>query len=236
MNLSELGVRDPVLQENIVGSILLELQYRTVKTKRTSSNLQGNLDGSPPPTIDINKGGRFGRSSSLPSLLPSMMLDCLKEEDSERKKKKHHVKKQAKNPGQSLPASPNLRPEIDDILETQTEISESREINSLLKRITGWVFSNDDHLVVQNILKGLAGFGQGIEVGPWALTLAYLVLQRFYRIQPIVFSNNIVLRKEDLEIPRVIFRYAYAAHGWAAMCFFGKRNEIFSGMKFQRGF
>lgn len=105
----------------------------------------------------------------------------------------------------------------------------SREVNTLLKRISGWLLAEDDSQVVQNVLNELASFGQGIEVGGMSLTVAFFLLQRFYRTMDIPYSNNIVIGKKDLDLIRSVFRYAYAALGWPALYFFGKRNEIFSG-------
>ena len=116
----------------------------------------------------------------------------------------------------------------EEIEAVQAEIASTKELHSLIKRVSGWVLTESDYQVVQNLLNSYAGYGQGIEVGRIALTVAFLLLQKYYRLLPNEFSNNIVLSKKDLETPYVIFKYAYAAHGWPALYFFGKRNDVIS--------
>lgn len=117
--------------------------------------------------------------------------------------------------------------EVED-LERPTETAVSHHINSLLIKMSGWVFSDKDFQVIEKIIKGAAGFGQGIEVSSVSLGIAFLLVQRFHRCLPVPFSNNLVLRKGDLELPRIIYRFAFAAHGWAGLYAFGKRRDIIS--------
>lgn len=219
-----------------MGRILLEFHYRLADSKTEGREFlkTTNVPTAPPEVVDELAAPQ--RSASVPCLLPSMIRTLEGELEEEEEEQKALERDEAASvAGMTVPdrdGSPpsleEMRDQLDDLREAQSEIMASREINSLLKRISGWVFTNDDYLVVQNILNGMAGFGQGIEVGSFALTIGFLLLQRFYRTLPVPFSNNIVLRKEDLEVPRIIYRYAYAAHGWACLYAFGKRNEIFS--------
>lgn len=120
------------------------------------------------------------------------------------------------------------RTDEEEIKAVQAELASSREMHRLMRRISGWFLADDDYQVVLNLFNSLAAYGQGIEVGRMALTVAFLLVQRFHRNLSTEFTNNIVLAKEDIEVPRVIFKYAYAAHGWPALYFFGKRHDVFS--------
>lgn len=42
------------------------------------------------------------------------------------------------------------------------------------------------------------------------------------------FENNVTLRKKDLELPRVMYKYTMATLGWRGLSFFGKGNGIIS--------
>lgn len=120
------------------------------------------------------------------------------------------------------------RTDEEEIKAVQAELASSREMHQLMRKISGWFLDNDDYQVVLNLFNSLAAYGQGVEVGRMALTVAFLLVQRFHRGLPTEFTNNIILTKEDIELPRIIFKYAYAAHGWPALYFFGKRRDVFS--------
>lgn len=120
------------------------------------------------------------------------------------------------------------RTDEEEIKAVKAELASSHEMHRLIRKISGWFLDDDDHQVVLNLFNSLAAYGQGIEVGRMALTVAFLLVQRFHRGLQAEFTNNIVLTKEDIELPRIIFKYAYAAHGWPALYFFGKRRDVVS--------
>lgn len=104
-----------------------------------------------------------------------------------------------------------------------------KESNSgMVKKLASWFLPEDDNNVFIRVRSLLVGFGQGIELGSVALTLGYMFARKLHRSLPVPFSNNLILRKDDLEVPRLIYRYAYASNGWKALYYFGKRNEIMS--------
>lgn len=251
-NLVDLAVRVGPMEEHVTGAICLEVYFKSfnetgslgneVFTHTVTSGMSPSCsdDVAPPPL----------RPASLPSLLPSMIktLEAEAETMADEAAGETLNNNHSSSSGLDTPSTagteidlsrdtPELfdHDQLDDLKKAEGELAVSREINSLLKKISGWFFRNDDYLVVENIINGMASFGQGIEYGSFALTIAFLLVQRFYRTLPVPFSNNIILRKEDLEMPRVIYRYAYAAHGWAGMYVFGKRHEIFSGREYIDG-
>lgn len=221
-NLGSLELGDRELRKHIVGSLCLLIKYTIVADKKLTS-----------PNPDVasisDKGPQLvsrQRSLSLPTILPSMesTLD-LSEADDDGFDSKSLLDFSPQEIGGEAPA--NIIAETVGE-EVQTELSSSREINYFAKKISGWVLTEEDYQVVQNLLNGLAGFGQGIVVSRVSLTIAYLIVQRYHRALPREYSNNIALTKEDIELPRIIYKYAYAAHGWPALYFFGKRSEVFS--------
>jgi hypothetical protein len=216
----DLGIMERALEHPVVGAILLEIRYRKlipVGEREFQTTDEGLVSGMQTPLSVPSR-----RSLSLPSLLPSRIQSGVSLVISDTRSLYEETAESLDS--RTEPA------ELDDFQEAQNEVAASKELHTTLRLISGWIFAHEDHSVIQNILKGFASFGQGIEVGRFALSIAFLILQRFYRAQPVLFSNNIVLKKQHLEIPRIIYRYAYAAHGWAAMYFFGKRSEIFSGI------
>ncbi|PJF18090.1 hypothetical protein PSACC_02113 [Paramicrosporidium saccamoebae] len=213
-NLQDLGVNEDCPANQILGSIMLEMKYQIVGRAKKSKDFRSvNIEG-PYPAPAIR------RSASLPSLLPSNMSDADEEQvdaGSTYSLAKTSIQSDSTNYSQT-----------GDLQEVQSEIKATQEINSLLRKVTSWVFTTEDHSVLQNIMNGIAGFGQGIETGHFALTISFLLVTRFYRHQTMPFTNNIILNKNDLEVPRIVYRYAYAAHGWQALVFFGKRSGSLS--------
>lgn len=53
-----------------------------------------------------------------------------------------------------------------------------------IDKLTGMVLNQDDVMAVRSIRAILAGFGQGIEVSNYRLTLAFVLLQKFFAAQP----------------------------------------------------
>lgn len=174
------------------------------------------------------------RSSSLPTLLPStieaMAQDLTTRAEAADRSDAKSLNMECFEPPlmADMVQDENAEAVDFDDAESPAEAAMARQINSLLIRMSGWVFSDADFQVVEKIIKGAAGFGQGIEVSSVALGMAFLLVQRFHRSLPVPFSNNLVLKKTDLELPRIIYRFAFAAHGWAGLYAFGKRSDIIS--------
>lgn len=117
----------------------------------------------------------------------------------------------------------------EELQEVKAELEASLEVSSLLKRVAGWVLNEGDQEQVKRLIDAFGAFGQGIEVGRLAMFKAFLIMQRFYKSLPIPYGNNLILKKQDLEIPRIIFKYTISACGWSGLYFFGKRKDLFSG-------
>ncbi len=168
----------------------------------------------------LAKNCSLQRSASVPTVLPSCEDEALsvKSFSSELPMEQDHSF--AEIPSKLAMSKP---------LVCQSNFAATRAMNSFLRRISGWVLSNEDQQAVEGLLDCLAGLGQGVLTGRLSMTFAYVVLHRLYENLPHQVSNNVVLTKRDLEVPRIMFRFAMAALGWPALNFFGKRKELISG-------
>lgn len=100
------------------------------------------------------------------------------------------------------------------------------EVISLFKRMLGYVLSNEEYIGIKNFLDMASAWGQGIEVGSVSLYVGFVMLQKYFKSIPMEFGNNLVLRKADLELPRVVYKYTMATMGWRGLSFFGKGQGI----------
>lgn len=95
------------------------------------------------------------------------------------------------------PISPTVRPLPGTTKESEntSERAETADKDTLdqtnllpggdfLDKLTGVFLSDNDVMAVRSIRAILSGFGQGIEVGSYSLTLAFILLQKFFAAQP----------------------------------------------------
>lgn len=112
-----------------------------------------------------------------------------------------------------------------------THTAESRalgqpEVISMFKRMLGYVMTNEEYFGVRNFLDMATAWGQGIEASSYELFIGFVLLQKYFKTLTKEFGNNLVLRKKDLELPRVIYKYTMATMGWRGLNFFGKGQGI----------
>ena len=93
---------------------------------------------------------------------------------------------------------------------------------SWVESISKMVMNEHDYQSVRELRFIASGFGQGLELNPLSVGVALVLLQRFYDLQPLIFTNNLVLKKEDLDLPRYLYRYTLGTTGWMGLNFFGK--------------
>lgn len=193
VQLTELRIRDALLEDVRMGDIELEVNYR--------------------PTTEAHPVVRLSTFANvslveLQSALPSPLAgDALVRAPS--------------------PGNPNRI--YDPSVATESADSRSLaqpDVVSLFKRILGYVMSNEEYFAIRNLLDLVTTWGQGVEVGSLSLFVGYVVLQRYFKTLPVPFGNHIVLRKRDLEVPIVMYRYTMATYGWRGLAFFGKSQGI----------
>ena len=88
--------------------------------------------------------------------------------------------------------------------------------------ISKMIMKEQDYQSLRELKFISSGFGQGLELNPFSMGVALVLLQRFYDLQPLIFTNNLVLKKEDLDLPRYLYRYTLGTTGWIGLNFFGK--------------
>lgn len=123
-------------------------------------------------------------------LTSSSEIDLLNQVEEERTIRRKSI-------AQTLGASPTtglpLAAVESDMIDDQTSI-ESDKLDQLdesmvpsgdwIDKLTGMVLNKDDVMAVRSIRAILAGFGQGVEVSNYRLTLAFVLLQKFFAAQP----------------------------------------------------
>ena len=109
-----------------------------------------------------------------------------------------------------------------DSHDSATQIVIEQQKVTWVETLSRLVLSERDHQVIRELKFVASGFGQGLEIGTLAMGVAAVLLQRFYDRQSQVFTNSLVLRKEDLDLPRYLYRFALGTMGWVGLNFFGK--------------
>lgn len=94
--------------------------------------------------------------------------------------------------------------------------------SSWIDSISKMMMNEHDYQSLRELRFIASGFGQGLELNPFSVGVALVLLQRFYDLQPLIFTNNLVLKKEDLDLPRYLYRYTLGTTGWMGLNFFGK--------------
>lgn len=95
-----------------------------------------------------------------------------------------------------------------------------------LDTISRMVMSEQDQQSIRELKFIASGFGQGLDISPFSLGVALILLQRFYDTQPQIFTNNLVITKEYLDLPRVLYKYTLASLGLYGLNFFGKGRGL----------
>lgn len=98
----------------------------------------------------------------------------------------------------------------------------SEQKTTWFETISRMVLSEEDHQSFRELQFIASGFGQGLDLSAFSMGVAFVLLQRFYDLQPLIFTNNLVLKKEDLDLPRYLYRYTLGTTGWMGLNFFGK--------------
>lgn len=84
------------------------------------------------------------------------------------------------------------------------------------------VMSEQDHQSIRELKFIASGFGQGLDLSAFSMGIALILLQRFYDLQPLIFTNNLIIQKEQLDLPRLLYKYTLASLGLYGLNFFGK--------------
>jgi hypothetical protein len=97
--------------------------------------------------------------------------------------------------------------------------------------------SNEEYFALKNFLDLATAWGQGVEVSGVSLFWSFMTIQKYFKNLPMYivycsicnsfqlnreFGNNVMLKKKDLELPRILYRYSMATTGWRGLNFFGK--------------
>lgn len=214
IHLNELKIRGPELEEDLTGQVELEISYQPT-TESTPVIRFLAFENVSTITLTPNMPDSEDQEKNEASGTPG--LDVATEEG------KTMV---VKAPKSTTP--PNYRIFDPAVV---TEAAESRalgqpEVISLFKRFLGYVMSNEEYVAVRNFLDMATAFGQGIEVGSMALFVGFGLLQKYFKTLPKEFGNNLILRKKDLELPRVMHKYTMGTLGWRGLNFFGKGQGI----------
>lgn len=94
--------------------------------------------------------------------------------------------------------------------------------SSWIDSISKLMMNESDYQSVRELRFIASGFGQGLELNAFSMGVALVLLQRFYDLQPLIFTNNLVLQKEDLDLPRYLYRFTLGTTGWKGLNFYGK--------------
>lgn len=105
-----------------------------------------------------------------------------------------------------------LEAEAQDAVIRQEEVEQdilddSRPVNDLVDKLYSLLLNKEDVEAIRCIRAILAGFGQGIEASNYSLSLAFVLVQRYWASIPKTFENLCLLTHSDLELPRVMYRY-----------------------------
>ncbi len=185
IHLHELKIRGPELEEDLTGTIKLEINYEPQEENS--------------PVI------RFLLSENL-NVSAVTLTDVVDASDEEE-------------------PVVNTNRRFDPAV--ATEAAESRalgqpEVISLFKRFLGYVMTNEEYFAIKNFLDMATAWGQGMEVSNTALFIGFIILQKYYKSVPMIFGNNLALKKKDLDLPRVMYKYTMATMGWRGLSFYGK--------------
>ena len=93
---------------------------------------------------------------------------------------------------------------------------------SWIDSISRLMMNEHDYQSLRELRFISSGFGQGLELNPFSMGASLILLQSCYDLQPLIFTNNLVLKKEDLDLPRYLYRYTLGTTGWMGLNFFGK--------------
>jgi len=207
--LNELKIRTPEIEEAWTGRIELEINY------------QPTTEGTP-----VVKFLAFSNPSNISTITLSSPLAA--EEDG-----RVAVITSAKG-GKLTPVKVRPPPSLGHRMfdpAVATDAAELRalgqpEVISLFKRLLGYVMSNEEYFGVRNFLDLASAWGQGIEVSGMSLFVGFVLLQKYFKTVTREFGNHLALRKSDLELPRIMYKYTMATLGWRGLNFFGKGQGI----------
>lgn len=160
--------------------------------------------------------------SSAPVLRDSLLLNGslgseLDEEDASRSSLQTPSITSCDTPSPSQSASAAV---IDTATVKQIVLDDQKV--TWIETMSRLVMGERDHQVLRELKFISSGFGQGLDISAISMGIALILLQRFYDLQPQIFTNNLILRKEDLDLPRHLYRFTLATLGWQGLNFFGK--------------
>ena len=92
--------------------------------------------------------------------------------------------------------------------------------------VSKMVMGEQDQQTIRELKFIASGFGQGLDLNAFSLGVALILLQRFYDTQPQIFTNNLVIQKEHLDLPRALYKYTLASLGLYGLNFFGKGRGL----------
>ncbi|KAJ1929922.1 hypothetical protein IWQ60_000726 [Tieghemiomyces parasiticus] len=90
-----------------------------------------------------------------------------------------------------------------------------------------YLLAEDTLKVVKSVLRVVYAFHQGLELAPTELLSAMLILDKYYRIEPLFVPVTTDPNRRDMDLARleVVGRYckfSMATYGWRGLYFFGK--------------